>query len=222
MKRCRHNAKVTRRWRQTIRYIFTLIFRNLGIHFIHWPISKFCRQQIHPKQLPPPEVRLDKCASSFARCNSNFHWCRMQHPEVYLLYHLFYSEPDSGWVSRTGSHSELTNSIRVILLQRYRFFLSVPCLHEVFQFSLNFCIAVHLRLTVCDDSDFQPRSSMMERRIRSKAWLHFTKQDENSAVCNQCNAVISCQSANTSNVLTHLSTQHGPRIKYRRQSNWFI
>ena len=138
MKRCRHNAKVTRRWRQTIRYIFTLIFRNLGIHFIHWPISKFCRQQIHPKQLPPPEVRLDKCASSFARCNSNFHWCRMLHPEVYLLYHLFYSELDSGWVSRTGSHSELTNSIRVILLQRYRFFLSVPCLHEVFQFSLNF------------------------------------------------------------------------------------
>ena len=26
----------------------------------------------------------------------------------------------------------------------------------------------------------------MERRKRSKTWLHFTKQDENSAMCNQC------------------------------------
>ena len=70
-----------------------------------------------------------------------------------------------------------------------------------------------LRHTLCNNSDLQPRGSIMERRNRSKAWLHFTKQDENSAMCNQCNAVISCKGANTSNMLKHLSTQHG--IKYQ-------
>ena len=53
----------------------------------------------------------------------------------------------------------------------------------------------------------------MKRRRRSKAWLHFTRQDEISAVCNQCSAVISCKGAVTSNMLKHLSTQHG--IKYQ-------
>ena len=53
----------------------------------------------------------------------------------------------------------------------------------------------------------------MKRRKRSIAWLHFTKQDAISAVCNQCNAVISCKGAVTSNMLKHLSTQHG--IKYQ-------
>ena len=49
----------------------------------------------------------------------------------------------------------------------------------------------------------------MERRKRSKVWLHFTKRDENAAVCNQCNAAISCKGANTSNMLKHLSTRGG-------------
>ena len=53
----------------------------------------------------------------------------------------------------------------------------------------------------------------MERRRRSKAWLHFTSKDENSAVYNQCNAVKSCKGANTSNMPKHLSTPHG--IKYQ-------
>ena len=41
------------------------------------------------------------------------------------------------------------------------------------------------------------------------------KCDENAAVCNQCNAVISCKGANTSNMLKLLSTQHG--IKYQER-----
>ena len=49
----------------------------------------------------------------------------------------------------------------------------------------------------------------MERRKRSKVWLHFTKRNANAAVCNQCNAAISCKGANTSNMLKHLSTRGG-------------
>ena len=68
-------------------------------------------------------------------------------------------------------------------------------------FFLKFCIAVHLRHTLCDNSDLQLWGSIMERRKRSKARLHFTKQDENSAVCNQCNAVVSGKDGSTKTVL---------------------
>ena len=82
--------------------------------------------------------------------------------------------------------------------------ISLPA--QGFLVFLKFCVMVHLRHA-------QLRGSIMERRKRSEVWLHFTKQDENSAVCNQCNAVISCKGANTSNMLKHLSPQHG--IKYQ-------
>ena len=77
--------------------------------------------------------------------------------------------------------------------------ISLPA--QGFPVFLKFCVAVHLRHSLCDNSDFQPRGSIVERR-------HFTKQDEISAMCNQCNA-ISCKGANTSNMLKHLSYQHG-------------
>ncbi|XP_073728045.1 E3 SUMO-protein ligase ZBED1-like [Misgurnus anguillicaudatus] len=52
----------------------------------------------------------------------------------------------------------------------------------------------------------------MERKKRSKAWLYFTKRDENHAVCNNCKAVISCKGANTSNMLKHMLT-HGTKLQ---------
>lgn len=56
-------------------------------------------------------------------------------------------------------------------------------------------------------------TTIMERRKRSKAWLHFTKRDANYAVCNQCGISISCKGSNTSNMLKHLSCQHGIKLQ---------
>ena len=61
----------------------------------------------------------------------------------------------------------LTNSIGIVCLRRYRFFitiLSFPCLHKEILHRGTF--ASH-----CEDP--QPRGSVIERRKQSNAWLHF-------------------------------------------------
>ncbi|CAL8375385.1 unnamed protein product [Arctogadus glacialis] len=69
--------------------------------------------------------------------------------------------------------------------------------------------AKNLATTLRAPTTFKQQGSIVESRKRSQVWLHFTKRNENSAVCNQCNAIISCKGANTSNMLKHLSTKHG-------------
>ncbi|CAL8322512.1 unnamed protein product [Gadus morhua 'NCC'] len=81
---------------------------------------------------------------------------------------------------------------------------TLSILHHVFRFTQIFCDdparADNLKTT---------RQHRGDSRKRSQVWFHFTKRKENSAVCNQCNAIISCKGANTSNMLKHLSTKHG-------------
>ena len=111
----------------------------------------------------------------------------------------------------TQNRFQLTNSIGIVRLQRYRFFLTIPHFPaRRFPVFPKFCVAVHCVTVDAMAQTFQQQgSSIMERRKRSKVWLHFTKRDENAAVCNQCNAAISCKGANTSNMLKHLSTRGG-------------
>ena len=65
----------------------------------------------------------------------------------------------------------LTNSIRIVRLQCYRSPFNdslIPLPAQGFTVFLKFCVAVRLRHTLCDDdSDLQPRGSIMERRRRS-------------------------------------------------------
>ena len=99
----------------------------------------------------------------------------------------------------TQNRFQLSNSIGFVRLQRYRFFLTIP--HHVFRFTQKFC----------DNpaQNFKQQGSIVASRKQSQVWLHFTKRNDNSAVCNQCNAIISCKGTNTSNMLKHLSTKHG-------------
>lgn len=53
---------------------------------------------------------------------------------------------------------------------------------------------------------------MAGRKKWSKAWLHFTKKDDNSASNNMCKMIMSDKGGNTSIILKHLSTQH--RLKF--------
>ncbi|KAK0153099.1 hypothetical protein N1851_005233 [Merluccius polli] len=130
---------------------------------------------------------------------------------------LFCRQPGKTEVCHAScAQSLLTNSIGIVRLQRYRFFLTIPHFPaRRFPVFPKFCVAVHCVTVDATAQTFQQQgsSSIMERRRRSKVWLHFTKRDECTAVCNQCNAAISCKGANTSNMLKHLSTKHG--IKYQ-------
>ncbi len=50
--------------------------------------------------------------------------------------------------------------------------------------------------------------NMDKRKTRSKAWLHFTNKDENSATCN-----VYKKAGNTSDMLKQLSMQHSVKFQ---------
>ena len=116
----------------------------------------------------------------------------------------------------THNQFQLTNSIRIVCLQLYWFFLTIlsfPCLHEVFRFSWNFALQ-YICVTLCENSDLQPRGSIMERRKRSKAWLHLTKQDEKSVQC--CNNLYGCKYQQHAKTSVYPSWNQVPRMSWVR------
>ena len=55
---------------------------------------------------------------------------------------------------------------------------------------------------------------------RSKAWLHFTKIDANSAQCNICQKVIAAKASNTTNLINYL-TVHKINLRAERCSMFY-
>ena len=51
------------------------------------------------------------------------------------------------------------------------------------------------------------------RMKRSKAWLYFTRKDDNIATCNSCKVSISSKGGTTTNMQKHLATQHGIHLQ---------
>lgn len=87
--------------------------------------------------------------------------------------------------------------------------ISLPA--RCFPFFLELCVVVHLLLTTQTFNCLQPKRRAAWRGGNDlKPGSISPKKNE---MCNQCNAVILCKDANTSNMQKHLSTQHG--IKYQ-------
>ena len=51
------------------------------------------------------------------------------------------------------------------------------------------------------------------RKKRAKAWLYFTRKDDNIATCNSCKVSISSKGGTTTNMQKHLATQHGIHLQ---------
>ena len=51
------------------------------------------------------------------------------------------------------------------------------------------------------------------RKKRAKAWLYFTRKDDNIATCNSCQVSISSKGGTTTNMQKHLATQHGIHLQ---------
>lgn len=93
----------------------------------------------------------------------------------------------------------------------FRFFLKILLI----LFSPRFCVLLQLCHTLHTKSALQ-MSSIMKRRKRLNDWRHFTKQDEYSAVCRPCSAVLPCKYQYSTNMLKYLSTQHETEYKLQR------
>lgn len=49
--------------------------------------------------------------------------------------------------------------------------------------------------------------------ITSQAWLHFSKKDDTGASCSICKMIISTKGRDSTNMLKHLSIQHGLNVQ---------
>ena len=74
---------------------------------------------------------------------------------------------------------------------------------------------VFLRQSVVSDC----RKKMATRQKHSKAWLYFTRQNDNNATCNVCSKCISSTGGNTTNMMKHLKKQHGINLQECRVFN---
>lgn len=67
--------------------------------------------------------------------------------------------------------------------------LSIPSINAA-TFFWQLCVAKtlshNIKLSIYADGNLQQEGVMTERKTRSKAWLHFTSKDDNSATLNIC------------------------------------
>ena len=53
----------------------------------------------------------------------------------------------------------------------------------------------------------------MERKKCSKAWLHFTRKDDETAICNHCQALLSVKGGSPTNMLKHVQAVHNLKVR---------